>query len=379
MKKRILYLHYVVTSRNPLNFACSILKRPLTLLSLPKEFIHNIFSFLAKDNALIKHYINYGALFKDYGIRALFKDYSLVSKEFQRLIITYIKETPLVIGNDHIIGKYRTLLWACENKLKIGRCNIFANGPNSATIAMYLLNNCDLSEVKFLRIYAAHCHYNQDYDVFDLAYSDGIPYGSFGTKLASIASLQSRIGDISWHMQNLKSLEIVSTRDEFDFEMLKCFQKYCPMIENLSVVFAVKIERGNEILGTNNSVDELGEIICQFPNLKRLRLNSDYGSDSTGFIIKSETLEEIDLSEGSLSMNECICPRLKVIKCKLDRVRSYLDFSGVTATATFIKEQIKVLQRQNAVNINAHDHLHEILGLQVPDHCVLEIHRGLWV
>lgn len=110
-----------------------------------------------------------------------------------------------------------------------------------------------------------------------------------------------------------------------------------------------------------------------------MRLNSDYRSDSTGFIIKSETLEEIDLSEGSLSLNECICPRVKVIKCKVDRVRSHLDFSGVTATSTFIKEQIKLLQRQNVVIVNAHDHFHEILGLKVPEHCVLEIHRGLWV
>ncbi|GFH49891.1 predicted protein [Chaetoceros tenuissimus] len=375
MKKWILDSHHAAPNSNPLDFDYNSLERPLTLFSVPKESIHNIFSFLAKDNVLIRPYFNYLYEKGISGISALFNDYSMVSKEFQRLIISYIKETPLAIGNQY--HHYHELLWACKNKLKIGRCNIFANGPFSATIAMHLLDNCDLSEVYHLKIYAAHCHYNQDYDVFNIAYfDDGIPYGSFGTELASIASLQSRIANISWRMQNLKTLEIVSTKAELDFEMVRWF----PMIENLSIVFAVKIENGKEILGTNNSVDELGEIASEFPFLKRLTLNSDYGSDSTGFNIKSETLEEIDLSEGYyLSLNECICPRLKVIKCKLDRVMPHLNLYGITATASFVKEQAKMLARQNVVTINARDHHHEVFGLQVPDHCVLEIHRGLWV
>lgn len=373
MRKRILDRDHAAPNSNPLDFDCSSLERPLKLFSLPKESIHNIFSFLAKDNVLIRPYFNYLYEKGTSGICALFNDYSLVSKEFQRLVISYIKETPLAIGNRY--HHYDTLLWACENKLKVGRCTIHTNGPYSATIAMHFLNTCDLSEVYHLNIYAAHCHYNQDYDVLDLAYLDGIPYGSFGTELASIASLQSHIANISWRMQNLKCLEIVSTKAELDFEMVRWF----PMIENLSIVFAVKIDNGKEILETNNSVDELGEIASEFPYLKRLRLNSDYGSDSTGFIIKSETLEEIDLSEGYLSLNECICPRLKVIKCKLDRVMPHLNLYGITATASFVKEQAKMLQRQNVVKVNAHEHLHEILGLQVPEHCVLEIRRGLWV
>ena len=59
MRKRILDRDHAAPNSNPLDFDFSSLERPLKLFSLPKESIHNIFSFLAKDNVLIRPYFNY--------------------------------------------------------------------------------------------------------------------------------------------------------------------------------------------------------------------------------------------------------------------------------------------------------------------------------
>ncbi|GFH43950.1 predicted protein [Chaetoceros tenuissimus] len=352
---------------------------PMNLLSLSEKDMYHIFEYLG-DKVLIPYYFNYKFSHKRPGIHSLCQSYSLISKKFQETLDRYIRETPLVIGNEFNRYDDPSLYWACENRLKISRCNVYANGPNSATIAMNMLQKCDVSQVEHIRLYAAHCFMEGDRNKIHNAYDDGaFPYGYFGNKRDSIESLQTYLGDLAPSLQKLKRLEILSTRGELDFDMLKSFAKHCPGIENLSILYEMQRSPHCELLQRrDNSIDMLGEVVCQFSNLKKLKLDSKFESEFTGCVIKSETLEEIDLRNGYLALNECICPNLKVIKCQLDSLGRRVEFNGLTVTKSFVAEQAMRLQNEKMVQVDPHENTLNILGLQVPRNCVIEIHRGLW-
>jgi hypothetical protein len=161
--------------------------------------------------------------------------------------------------------------------------------------------------------------------------------------------------------------------------MLKSFAKHCPGIENLSILYDMQRSPHCELLQSRgNSIDVLGEIVCQFPNLRKLKIDSKFESEFSGCVIKSETLEEIDLRKGYLSLNQCICPNLKVIKCQLDSLGTRVEFNGLIVTKSFVVEQAERLQNEKMVQVDPHENTHNILGLQVPRNCVIEICRGLW-
>jgi len=105
----------------------------------------------------------------------------------------------------------------------------------------------------------------------------------------------------------------------------------------------------------------ISQMIENMPNLKKLSFDCD---DEGSFRVRSQSLEEIETRHSWCDVTECICPSLKMMRC---RVHGFFLSTTVKPVTPFTKEELKSKQ-----DFKVGDR--PFIGMTVPNSCIVRLY-----
>ena len=349
---------------------------------LPDGVLLNIFSFCLDNNKLFddRYYQ------KKAGVPILFRNIAFVSPDFLECVYRYIQRTPIhlavpLYGFDEK-NSLRRIAWACQNNLKLGYFGCKQAGRNAAVICKYILQSCDISELRACEMifYSGLQNGRGGLDGRDVSESDavqaGVPSAIFQRAATSSyipLELQRFFAEhVPQRAPALKRMQLT-----FDMEAL-----YSPVLTNLShsleeleLSIVACYHNLHQTSDQKLDLQELTRSIEQLTKLKKLGLSTNFAAS---FQIHSTSLEEIDTTDCSefFFVDKCVCPSLKKFACiSLYEPEDYNDQmkNGVQPVIPFTEEELEDMTTEEEVEVEVEVGSRSFIGMSVPGTCIVKI------
>lgn len=327
-------------------------ERPSALLQcdniedLPNETIFHIMSFCTY--APSKHFAwQYEILCErcpkeDFTIKdvsSIFKTFSLVSKTLHECCNLFCQSNPIWIDEEWP-SKYKVIAFLCKKKTKISSLEVtdLVDNPLRASLFLYLLQECDLSELKSLSMcnttelrrydpYALKALYEQhNYNLW-YALDAGIPRSIFDQERKLRNTYQGRniipnremqfhilleellLEGICQSIRNANAIaEIWLQVDRSSDHILQILES-CPNLQYVNLKYGL----GDT---TQDFLERFTTAISKQVNLTSLHIESN-GFNHASFSISSPSIEKLILSMSKVTINQINCPNLTRLDMKV--------------------------------------------------------------
>jgi hypothetical protein len=300
--------------------------------TLPDGVWFHIYSFLHRHRDPILQYsrrLNSETL--DVGI--LFKTMAPVSKSDNRRLFRYVSQVP----QDFTYSYYdlETYAWACKNCMKLGGVVSFTSiGRIALNLYMHMIRSCNISDMHTLTLNLQHHSSNATNHFIQSAKKVGIPVEVLKVTMSPLDFQQQYAEFMDDHsrsnvlLPSLKKLHLRVKKNEFYHPFLTIFSQ---SLEELSLHILEGGGCASKSAGGSNrdrDLEVFTKAIERMSRLKKLTICADL---QASFCIRSASMEEIHVmpSRFRFSVDECICPSLKVFKSRYHVWREQDNESGV--------------------------------------------------
>ncbi|GFH55535.1 predicted protein [Chaetoceros tenuissimus] len=275
-------------------------------------------------------------------VSSIFKTFSLVSKRLHDCCKSFCQSTPIWIDEEWP-SKYKVIKFLCKMKMKISSLGVtdLVDNPLRASLFLYLLRECDLSELKSLSMsnpaqlqrngpyssYNFKCLYEQhNYNLW-YALDAGIPRSVFDQERTLRNTYQGSNGEEQFHilLEELllegicQSIRNVNMIDEIWLQVNKSNEhilkaiEACPNLQHATLKFGLGFAAN---LDTNQDfLERLTRNISKLAYLTFLHIESD-GFDRKLLSLTSSSLDELRISMPKINMKHINCPNLTNLNMK---------------------------------------------------------------
>jgi len=332
---------------------------------LPDGVLFNIFSFCLDNNKLLAQPYT----LPECGVPIFFRTIAFVSSDFLGCVYRYIQRTPIHLWVG-LQNKYlRRIAWACQNNLKLDGFSFYQKGKNAAAICKYMLQSCDISELRACQMSFSCGPPHADIEGMDVLESVLVQAG-FPSDIFQHQDISSDETSSDLQLQRFFVEHVPERAPALKTMRLAFYHQgavYSPVLSNL---FSSLEELSLEF-GIHQIVDlhEISRTIEQLTKLKKLSLVTDF---TASFQIHSASLEEIDTTESTngLFVDKCVCPSLKMFRCEhLDENDVFLN--GVKPVIPFTEEELEDMATEEGVEVEVGSR--PFIGMSVPGTCIVKI------
>lgn len=286
-------------------------------------------------------------------IRTIFKTFSLLSKRLHECCKSFCQGTPILI-DEQWQSKYRLIQFLCKMKMKISSLGVSSlfDEPLRASLFLYLLQECALSELKSLSICnpavedksqeRRHYQYSSNnYKIFRKRYNYNLWHALDAGIPSTIFDQEERLGNhyqlrnnfinceehtirlenmflrgICQSIRSVNSIEEirlqVNTNDEHILEVIEA----CPNLHRATFKIGLGFAFADNLHKSQDFLERFAKVISKLAKLTSLHIESN-GYDGASFSITSPSLEELTISTPKINMNQINCPNLKRLHVKV--------------------------------------------------------------
>jgi hypothetical protein len=294
--------------------------------NLPDGVWFHIYSYLHRHRDPFLHYsrkVNVNSL----DVGNLLKTMSSVSKEDNKRLFRYLSQVP----QDFTYSYYdlETLVFACRNCMKLGGVVSFTSiGRIALNLYMYMIRSCNIRDMHTLTLNLQHYSSNVSRHFITSAIKVGIPVEVLKVSMSPLEFQQQYAAFIAEHSHihspSLNKLHLRVQKNEFYLPFLTMFSH---SLEELSL-HILKGGKSPNPGAYDHDLESFSNAIERMSKLKKLTICADL---QASFRIRSASLEEINVmpTRFHFSVDECICPSLKVFKSRYHVWRDEEQVNGV--------------------------------------------------
>jgi len=338
---------------------------------LPDRIWFNIYSFMYNTEISRDNYSRWDE--EPVGLPCLFRKLSYVSHAFYESLIRYVQQKPVKLGAAVFCSKkiYEAIAWACWSNVKLGSFSLRICGGIHSAIFKCVLTSCNITELHECVLLVEDDYINDvsipqvlTNQIESKAAEVGTTFPEDSLFATSVESQRFFAEYVPTRAISLKSMVISVYKENLHLPVLTSL---CHSLEDLELL----------IYSTDNDtrdhadLQDISGAIGQMTGLKKLKI---CGFVPGPFHIHSTSLEEIDItcSTGDFFIDKCVCPALKVFKCRY--------FIGAVAVPNglnhvkipFTKEEVQKMKPKNGI-VEVESGSRAFIGMRVPKTCIVSI------
>lgn len=329
----------------------------VNITDLPDEIWFRFYSFLHKK-----------AHWQSLSFNELFSSMSSVSKNDYCRLMRYVQQVPQDFVYEEDNGNLDALLWACRNRIKLGKVDFrSADSCVEFNLCLLMLQRCNITDMhkfKMKTFWLTHDK-SKAFCIANKVIQAGIPSDEVLKPINPIDFQRELAIIVKKRSSGLKKVAVSTKHNEI----------YMPFFTNLSkslVEVTLKLFEGidaNRSLG--NDLQAFTNAIPHMLKLKKLKINACMKATIS---VKSGSLTKIDVrsSLGGFLIDECVCPSLAILRSSYFVKDSSWNGVRPVDRAT-VQEQLEKNYAEDKRVIDILVRSNPFSGMQVSESCKVKL------